>query len=599
MAYIVFALKWRPQNFDEIIGQNHISTTLKNTLEKNRIANAYLFAGPRGVGKTSTARILAKALNCKDGPTINPCGKCNSCVEIGKGISLDVIEIDGASNRQIDDIRALRENVKFSPTLGKFKIYIIDEVHMLTNEAFNALLKTLEEPPPFIKFIFATTHPHKIPSTILSRCQRLDFRRILTMEIVAQLNKIITAEKIDVDKEVVYAIAKSSDGSLRDAESILDQLVSFSGKKVSLGDVIFVLGLIEQDALFEITDKIIEKNAVGALELLNKIIDEGKDISIFLANLIEHFRNLMVAKITQADSNLIDLPQETCKKLLKQAQLLSLEEIFSFFNILVNTNETGKRLDSLRITLEITLVKLAHEKKGRAVNSSPVNSSSQAKPVSPIKHTSENTHTEQIEHPFEKNTARNPVICHPELSQNGRPPADRQKAQKAKNLEENILKPAVDLPKDGDSGITQQSYKIEHSSVITVAVTKNNEESIVPYNHNISVTLDDVKRVWQNAIDSIGKVKMSVATYFTEGSLEKVNNNVLTVSFPKNYSFHKESLEKKDNKALIEKILSGLLNNKLIINFILSQESAHKGNEHDSLIKNVLETFNGRVISEG
>lgn len=596
MAYTVFALKWRPQNFDEIIGQNHISTILKNTLEKNRIANAYLFAGPRGVGKTSTARILAKALNCKDGPTINPCGKCNSCVEIGKGISFDVIEIDGASNRQIDDIRALRENVKFSPTSGEFKIYIIDEVHMLTNEAFNALLKTLEEPPPFVKFIFATTHPHKIPSTILSRCQRLDFRRILTMEIVAQLNKIIIAEKIDVDKEVVYAIAKSSDGSLRDAESILDQLVSFSGKKVSLEDVIFVLGLIEQDALFEITDKIIEKNAVGALELLNKIIDQGKDISIFLANFMEHFRNLMVAKITQADSNLIDLPQETCQKLLKQAQLLSLEEIFSFFNILVNTHEMGKRLDSLRITLEITLVKLAHEKKGHVVNPSPVNSSSQAKPISPIKHASGNTHTQQIGHPFKKNTAGNPVIGQPQLSQNGRSPEDRQGIQ---DLKENILKLAAGLPKDSASGITQQSYEIEQSSVITAVATKNEEELKAPYTQNISVTLDDVKRVWQDAVDLIGKVKMSVATYFTEGSLEKVNNNVLTVSFPKNCSFHKESLEKKDNKALIEKILSGLLNNKLMINFILSQELTHKSNEHDSLIKNVLETFNGRVISEG
>ena len=265
MAYTVFALKWRPQNFDEIIGQNHIVTTLKSALEKNRLAHAYLFAGPRGVGKTSTARILAKALNCKDGPTLNPCQKCASCLEIGQGRSMDVIEIDGASNRGIDEIRVLRENVKFSPVAGKFKIYIIDEVHMLTQEAFNALLKTLEEPPAFVKFIFATTQPHKVLATILSRCQRFDFRRITVMEMITQLERIVTQEKIGVDKEVLLAIAKASDGSLRDAESLLDQLISFSKDKISLKDVISILGIVEQEALFEITDKIIQKDALAAL----------------------------------------------------------------------------------------------------------------------------------------------------------------------------------------------------------------------------------------------------------------------------------------------------------------------------------------------
>ncbi len=556
MAYTVFALKWRPQNFDELVGQSHISITLKNTLEKNRLANAYLFAGPRGVGKTSTARILAKALNCKEGPTVNPCGKCSSCVEISKGTSLDVIEIDGASNRQIDDIRILRENVKFSPTLGKFKVYIIDEVHMLTNEAFNALLKTLEEPPLFVKFIFATTHPHKIPSTILSRCQRLDFRRILAMEIVSQLNKIVTAEKIAVDKEVLYAIAKSSDGSLRDAESILDQLVSFSGEKVSLGDVVSVLGLIEQDILFEITDKIIEKNAPGALGLLNKIIDEGKDISIFLSNFIEHLRNLMVAKITKADPNLIDLPQETCKRLLQQSQLLSLEEIFTFFNILVNASEMGKRLESLRIPLEITLARLAHEKKGAGESPLPVKSPLEAKPVTEVKHVPEVKHFSDVK---------------PSVQ----------------------IKPPV--------AITHPS-EIKHNPIkgqILIPLTENNELPKAHSAQDVSVTLEDVKKVWQNAIDSIGKVKMSVASYFNEGSPSRLHNNALTVSFPLNYSLHKESLEKKENKVLIEKTLSELLNNRLTINFILSQDVAGKESQQESLIKNVLETFNGRVIKEG
>lgn len=387
MSYTVFALKWRPKNFAEIIGQAHIVSTLKNAIQKNRLAHAYLFAGPRGVGKTSTARILAKALNCKSGPTINPCSQCPACIEISAGRSFDVIEIDGASNRGIDDIRVLRENVKFAPTSGKFKVYIIDEVHMLTQEAFNALLKTLEEPPEFVKFIFATTQPHKVIPTILSRCQRFDFRRISAMEIAAQLERIVSLEKVDVDKEVLFAIARASDGSLRDAESILDQLISFSQQRISLQDVVSVFGLVEQEALFEITDKIIKKDAKAVLGLFNDLIDSGKDISVFLPSLIEHFRNLMIAKVTSADSELIDLPQEICQRLLRQSEALSLEEIFTAFNILVNTQEMSKRFESLRIPLEISLVRLAHDKKSsysQDLKQAPIKDSPVQEKTSPV-----------------------------------------------------------------------------------------------------------------------------------------------------------------------------------------------------------------------
>jgi DNA polymerase III subunit gamma/tau len=380
MSYIVFALKWRPKNFDQIIGQDAVVSTLKNAIQKDRLAHAYLFSGPRGVGKTSAARILAKALNCKDGPTITPCSNCPSCKDIAQGRSLDVIEIDGASNRGIDEIRTLRENVKFAPTQGKYKIYIIDEVHQITPEGFNALLKTLEEPPPFVKFIFATTHPHKVIPTILSRCQRLDFRRISVMEIISQLEKIVQDEKIEIDKNVLFAIAKASDGSLRDAESILDQLIAFSKDAVSLKDVVSMLGLVEQDALFDIADRIINKDARGALESLNSIIDSGRDMANFLLSLIEHFRNLMIAKVTQADPKLIDLPKEICDKLLEQAGAFSLEEIFSAFNTLVNTQEMTKRLESVRIPLEISLVKLAHDKKGAPNASAAVDV-----PAAPVK----------------------------------------------------------------------------------------------------------------------------------------------------------------------------------------------------------------------
>jgi DNA polymerase-3 subunit gamma/tau len=518
MSYTVFALKWRPQTFDEIVGQGHIVTTLKSSIEKNRLAHAYLFSGPRGVGKTSTARILAKAFNCKEGPTVNPCQKCSSCLEINQSRSLDVIEIDGASNRGIDEIRTLRESVKFAPASGRFKIYIIDEVHMLTLEAFNALLKTLEEPPEFVKFIFATTQINKVIPTIRSRCQIFNFRRILAMEIVSQLEKIVSAEKIVVDKEVLFAIARASDGALRDAESVLDQLISFTKEKVSLQDVVSMLGLVEQETLFELTEKIIQKDARGALGLLGTIIDQGKDAGIFLISLIEHFRNLMIAKITKADPKLIDLPQDTCERLLRQAEAFELEEIFSTFNTLVNTQEMSKRLDSVYIPLEISLVKLAHDKKSSGF-------------VPPQAHN----------------------------------PRDMSPLSKKENV------PLADPPEQ--------------------------KEGNPPPVHNTGVPpLENIKGAWQNIINNLGRLKMSVATYLSEGSPVKMENNILTVSFPKNYSLHKESLEKKENKAMIEKVLFDSLQADIKTKFILSEQVAEK---EDTFLKSALQAFGGRVIKEG
>ncbi|MDD5561749.1 MAG: DNA polymerase III subunit gamma/tau [Candidatus Omnitrophica bacterium] len=531
MAYTVFALKWRPQDFESIVGQNHIVGTLKNAIQKNRLAHAYLFTGPRGVGKTSTARILAKALNCKEGPTVTPCQKCSSCLGINQGNSLDVIEIDGASNRGIDEIRALRENVKFSPAQGKYKVYIIDEVHQITPDGFNALLKTLEEPPEFVKFIFATTHPQKVMPTIISRCQRMDFRRITVIEIISQLEKIVRQENAAVDKEVLFAVAKSSDGSLRDAESILDQLVSFSRGSVSLKDAIAVLGMVEQDVLFSLTDRIIQKDPHAALKLFNEIIDDGKDPGVFLANLIEHFRNLMVAKVSRADSKLVDLPQEVCDRLFKQSQSLALEEIFTAFNILVATQEMAKRLDSQRIPLEISLVRLAYNKS----ESSGSASGSQSKPVA----------------------------------------SGALAWAKSK-------KPVLEKEKQGD---TEETAKHE-------ACVQTPQEPP-------SVSIEQVRNVWNSIVNSLAGIKMSVSTYLSEGEPTKVQGNILTVAFPKNYSLHKESLDKKENKALIEKAASDLCNADLRVNFILA---AQVKQEHDvrsnPFIKTALEMFGGRVVKE-
>ncbi|NOY59306.1 MAG: DNA polymerase III subunit gamma/tau, partial [Calditrichaeota bacterium] len=253
MSYVVLARKYRPMFFKDVVGQQHVTKTLQNAIEQNRIANAYLFSGPRGVGKTTVARLLAKALNCEHGPTIKPCNECSSCIEINESRSLDVFEIDGASNRGIDEIRNLRESLRYSPNPGKHRIYIIDEVHMLTNEAFNALLKTLEEPPTNVLFIFATTEAHKVPTTILSRCQRFDFKRMSNKSIADQLRELAAKEKIEIDEESLRLIANKADGSMRDGESILDQVIAFAGTKIDSAQVADLLGIIDQELFFQVS----------------------------------------------------------------------------------------------------------------------------------------------------------------------------------------------------------------------------------------------------------------------------------------------------------------------------------------------------------
>ncbi|MDD5247216.1 MAG: DNA polymerase III subunit gamma/tau [Candidatus Omnitrophica bacterium] len=550
MSYTVFALKWRPQNFDQIIGQPHIVNTLKSAIKSNRLAHAYLFAGPRGVGKTSCARILAKVLNCKNGPALNPCQECASCKEIAQGHGLDVIEIDGASNRGIDEIRALRENVKFSPVLGKFKIYIIDEVHMLTEPAFNALLKTLEEPPDFVKFIFATTHPDKIPATILSRCQRFDFRRIPVMEMVAQLQRITAAENIEIDKDVLFAIAKASDGALRDAESVLDQLVSFSRGKICLEDVVSVLGMVEQETLFAVTDEVIRKDARAALKLLDQVIDGGKDLGVFLNNLIEHFRNLMVANVTRADPKLIDLPVDILSRLATQAQAFQIEELFVIFNLLVNTQEMSRRMESLRIPLEIALVKLCHQKHGSQDKPAPA----KINPAAP----------QGRQQPLPR-----PVEVKPSASRPAEPPREQPRPTQASSRQEEPL---------------------------VAAAASQAVAQVIEAEPEVAITLDDVRGIWKNLIDTLGRVKMSTATYLSEGVLVDLEKNILTVAFPKDYSLHKESLETKENRQLIEKQICELSRASLRMNFILSKEVEQKGAEEDSFIRSTLDMFNARVI---
>lgn len=302
MGYLVTARKWRPQVFSSVAGQEHITETLMNAIKNNRIAHAYLFTGPRGVGKTTTARIFAKALNCTNLKDAEPCNECDNCKNIQNSQLLDIIEIDGASNRGIDEVRTLRESVKYAPTRGKYKIYIIDEVHMLTKESFNAFLKTLEEPPEHTIFIFATTDVHKVPLTIISRCQRFDFRRIQMDTIKETLRQIAKAENIEIDDKTLTIISKKADGALRDAESYFDQVVSFCGDKIDSETVAKMLNLIDDEIYFEISDAILNKNFKAVFEVTNRIYGNGWDFIDFVEGLVEHFRNIMTVVLTEKTS---------------------------------------------------------------------------------------------------------------------------------------------------------------------------------------------------------------------------------------------------------------------------------------------------------
>ena len=299
MSYLVLARKMRPQVFEEVIGQRHITQTLQNAISQNRVAHAFLFTGARGVGKTSTARILAKALNCEKGPSINPCNQCTSCREISAGNSMDVIEIDGASNRGIDEIRELRENVRYTPAKSRYKIFIIDEVHMLTREAFNALLKTLEEPPSHILFVFATTEPHKIPTTILSRCQRYDFKRIPLREIAENLKRITETEEVRVTPRGLLSIARESEGSMRDAQSLLDQVISYAGKEIKDEDLVDVLGLVDRKLLHDTIDAIAKQDAGRCMEIVEQVYQYGYDVQHFCRELLQTLRNLILLKVAE------------------------------------------------------------------------------------------------------------------------------------------------------------------------------------------------------------------------------------------------------------------------------------------------------------
>ncbi|MBI3766947.1 MAG: DNA polymerase III subunit gamma/tau [Deltaproteobacteria bacterium] len=359
MSYQVLARKWRPQRFEDVAGQEHVTTTLRNAITQQRIAHAFLFSGPRGVGKTTVARLLAKALNCAEGPTGEPCGRCASCTEVTAGSALDVVEIDGASNTGVENIRDLNENVRYRPASSRFKVYIIDEVHMLSTAAFNALLKTLEEPPDHVKFIFATTEVHKLPQTVISRCQRYEFKRIGMPDLLERLKRITVDESVAASDAALFAIAREADGSMRDAQSLLDQVIVFAGKTLGESDVQGALGVADRTILHRVTEAILRRDPAPCLRAVEELTRYGYEVPRFCRDLVQQFRNLTVAALFTDPTMLTDLPDHEAQETMRQAKLRAPEDLQRLFRVAQVGTEEVRKSALPKLVLEMTLVKMA------------------------------------------------------------------------------------------------------------------------------------------------------------------------------------------------------------------------------------------------
>ena len=547
MSYLVLARKYRPENFDQVVGQSHITDILKNAIQHDRLGQAYLFCGPRGIGKTSCARILAKALNCDKGITAEPCGKCPACVAISQGNSFDVLEIDGASNRGIDEIRTIRENVKFAPSYGRYKIYIVDEVHMLTTEAFNALLKTLEEPPDHVKFIFATTDPNKLPATIISRCQRFDFKRIQFTDLCDSLKDIAGMEKIRVDQDAVYAIAKAAKGSFRDALSILDQVGALSEKSVKGADVYSMLGLVELDMLFSLVDALGQGDCAQALAVFDSIIGRGKDVKQLGKDVIEHFRHLMIIKLAGTSvarikemGKLVDYPGEIKDLLLRQSHLFELKEILTAVDIFIEAQETSRITESERTPLEIAFAKLT-----LFLNRPPGEE---------------------------------------------RPAPDKAGAYNPGDMIKNQRGQVNPLP-DSHSADSDEEQEPEELGAADPSLAQATRK-------DVPLSLETVQSSWSDLTHAVSRERMSLATYLQEAVPYALRDDTLVLGFTPEHAFFKESLESNENRELVERIFSDRLCTKLIIRYEVVDNVKPRVQEKDSpVVKDVLDAFGGEIVS--
>lgn len=501
---------YRPQTFKDVVGQEHIIRTLKNQIQNNNVGHAYLFCGTRGTGKTSTAKIFARALNCQNSVDEEPCNECEVCKDILSDNIMDVIEIDAASNNSVDDIREIRENVKYTPAKCKYKVYIIDEVHMLSQGAFNALLKTLEEPPSYVIFILATTEPHKIPATILSRCQRFDFKRVTVKDMSTRMKEICDDVNVVVDDRALNLIARNSQGALRDALSILDQCMSFSENDIEYKDVVDLLGTVNIEQLFEMAEYVIKEDTKKCLEILNEFVVWGKDIKNLIDDLIDHFRNLMVCKVSSDLDEIISLPEEIVKQLKAQASTIEVNDIIRILNILSTTQDAIKVSSNPRVLAEVSIMKLSQ------------------------------------------------------------PMFDESKESLLKrisNLEEVIKSGKINI----NNNVEIESKKEDKE---TSEKNEVEAEEEVFYEEVKSEDVELIEKSWENILTHIKKDKnMPVYAILREAKEFNVSANNLYIVFDDNFAFAKNKLSDEKTRNYIESVIREILNRSFSIKIILKSET--------------------------
>lgn len=550
MGYVALYREWRPKRFSEIVGQEHISRTLQNAIKTNRIAHAYLLCGPRGTGKTTSAKVFAKALNCLNPVDTEPCNECENCRRVNEGSSMDVMEIDAASNRGIDEIRDLREKVKFAPTEGKYRVYIIDEVHMLTTEAFNALLKTLEEPPGHVIFILATTEPHKIPVTVLSRCQRFDFRSIGIHDIVERLEKVVHELAIEADKEALNLIARAAEGGMRDALSLLDQSISFGSDKITLENVNMVLGTVDSEFLFKMAECIAGYNVQSGLELVDELVRQGKDVKQFARDLTYYLRNLLMVAVCGNPVDLLQVSQNELDSIKKIAAQMKTPRIIDLIELFNAAEREAKWTSQPRLVLELAVIKACE------------------KTLQP----EFNQLQERISH-LEQLIAQ---------GRSFKPDATETKRTTA-----------LPYGSETKAGLEKRA-KTAGQSVSGPDTHKN------PVRGVCDVDIKTVRDSWQDILQRIKKVRMSARAFLLEGTPEKIADGCLVLTFPPEYGFHKDKVEQQENRAAIEQVIKDVTGSEVRIKCKFNNEgdagAVKSSNQREEFIEEAAKWFGGDVL---
>ncbi len=546
MDYQVSARKYRPSTFEEVIGQPHVVQTLVNAITSKRIAHAFLFSGTRGVGKTTVARILAKALNCEKGPTDTPCNTCPACVEIAQGTSVDVIEIDGASNTGVDDVREIRENVKFTPFRGMYRIYIIDEVHMLSNSAFNALLKTLEEPPAHVVFIFATTEIHKIPATILSRCQHYNFRRIPRSEVIQRLRHVAAEEGIAVEDRGLAAVARASEGSMRDALSLLDQAVAFGGKTIRYADLETLLGAVPQEHVRAMIAAIIAQDSPAAVRTVAQLLDQGHDLRAYCSDLVEYVRNLLVAAVVlppQGLRGLIELSEEEILQIATDAKAFTAEQLQELFRVFSQA-EDGLRVSAHpRFVLEVAAVRATRFLRGaRSASSDRAPAVQQqsdtrgaTQPSAPLTNPSAPKGPAHVGHSSSADIATVP-------------------SEKSAPRSEKIAAPSS----SGPQPVSEESSPI-HDSSRGRPLSRSEGSLLNPLSANEARNATPPFQFnWEQVLERVASVHPNIAPFLEMGTLVGVEGNLLTIGYPKSASVALARIQNEENIRVVTDLCAEL-----------------------------------------